>query len=637
MIMNIEVLLFVLVVAQVNCDCSMKNPCTPLKGDEQYSKKAQLVSSEGKLVTSLTVDINEFTFDWLTVRRRTYNGGFTGPTIRVKAGDRVNLNLVNNLKDPDFTDAKMNEFRFPNTTNLHTHGLHISSKSPQDDPFVRVLPETSHLYHYEIDGDQPAGTYWYHPHTHGSTHFQILSGMSGMLIVEDDVSEEIAQYSCPQNCNREVQIVFQSFQYANDDDAAFTSFQKDINDDKSNRLDDLILENNEGNLEEWLEDPTNGIRYVLVNGKLQPNLQFEAGKIHRFRFANAIGVHGLALNIESLQGDTCEIREVAVDGVYLPRPRKIRFGRSLVISGGRLDWLVVCNVPGSYSLKSTFKDSDFESLGDHPTFNGVLMKIDVTESTSEDEQIDLNLPQLPFFLSDLNKADDISGRFTVEVTPTDTMGREDYSGPNRVRTESQVNKVHEWNFVNTEYETSHPIHMHVNHMQVVSYNEYTGPVGVGNDDGEWKLFDRSGQTCTYQHQAYHDKIDVEYPAEALDFGDHHVKYHRRQSSFGYAQVGEWRDTLLVPPLGNITVRFLADKYVGDVIIHCHLTGDEDQGMMMVTRIIEGEPTSSKTAKELSGNAAPGSCMEDSQKENNRIYNYVMHYLNELKAALYGKE
>ena len=51
-----------------------------------------------------------------------------------------------------------------------------------------------------------------------------------------------------------------------------------------NRLDGFILANNEGNLEEWLEDPTNGIRYVLVNGKLQPNLQFEAGKIHRFRF-----------------------------------------------------------------------------------------------------------------------------------------------------------------------------------------------------------------------------------------------------------------------------------------------------------------------------------------------------------------
>ena len=70
---------------------------------------------------------------------------------------------------------------------------------------------------------------------------QILSGMSGMLIVEDDVSEEIAQYSCPHNCNREVQIVFQSFQYANDDDAAFTSFQKDINDDKSNRCEKIVF------------------------------------------------------------------------------------------------------------------------------------------------------------------------------------------------------------------------------------------------------------------------------------------------------------------------------------------------------------------------------------------------------------
>ena len=30
--MNIQVLFFVLVIAQVNCDCSMKNPCSPLEG-----------------------------------------------------------------------------------------------------------------------------------------------------------------------------------------------------------------------------------------------------------------------------------------------------------------------------------------------------------------------------------------------------------------------------------------------------------------------------------------------------------------------------------------------------------------------------------------------------------------------------
>ena len=39
-------------------------------------------------------------------------------------------------------------------------------------------------------------------------------------------------------------------------------------------------------------------------------------------------------------------------------------------------------------------------------------------------------------------------------------------------------------------------------FQVVSYNEYVGPVGIGNDDGEWKLFDHQGNTCTFQHSHY---------------------------------------------------------------------------------------------------------------------------------------
>ena len=59
--------------------------------------------------------------------------------------------------------------------------------------------------------------------------------MSGMLIVEDDPNHEISSYSCPNNCNREVQITFQSFQYADTDDAAFPVVQRDIQDDISFR------------------------------------------------------------------------------------------------------------------------------------------------------------------------------------------------------------------------------------------------------------------------------------------------------------------------------------------------------------------------------------------------------------------
>ncbi|MGE3594205.1 MAG: multicopper oxidase domain-containing protein [Dehalococcoidia bacterium] len=37
----------------------------------------------------------------------------------------------------------------------------------------------------------PPGTFWYHPHCHGSTHMQVSSGMAGFLIVEGDVDEAI--------------------------------------------------------------------------------------------------------------------------------------------------------------------------------------------------------------------------------------------------------------------------------------------------------------------------------------------------------------------------------------------------------------------------------------------------------------
>ncbi|MCF2436882.1 multicopper oxidase domain-containing protein [Streptomyces thinghirensis] len=38
-----------------------------------------------------------------------------------------------------------------------------------------------------VPAAHPAGTFWYHPHHHGSTTTQLLSGMAGVLIVEGDI------------------------------------------------------------------------------------------------------------------------------------------------------------------------------------------------------------------------------------------------------------------------------------------------------------------------------------------------------------------------------------------------------------------------------------------------------------------
>jgi len=112
------------------------------------------------------------------------------------------------------------------TTNLHTHGLHVFPQtnpdgSYSDDVHLRIIPNAdwaarlasdneslhtlAHNEHvgslnyklqlaFERDGKMmphPPGTHWYHPHSHGSTHDQVSSGMAGFLIVEGDVDDAI--------------------------------------------------------------------------------------------------------------------------------------------------------------------------------------------------------------------------------------------------------------------------------------------------------------------------------------------------------------------------------------------------------------------------------------------------------------
>ena len=48
-------------------------------------------------------------------------------------------------------------------------------KRPQDDVFLEVQPGGNFSYSYQIHAEQPPGTYWYHPHVHGSTFFQVSS------------------------------------------------------------------------------------------------------------------------------------------------------------------------------------------------------------------------------------------------------------------------------------------------------------------------------------------------------------------------------------------------------------------------------------------------------------------------------
>merc|ERR1711935_1067068 len=86
-----------------------------------------------------------------------------GPTFHASAGDTMKITLDNDMPaNPTVEATTMNTLHSPMSTNLHTHGLHISSNDPQDDVYVTVAPGGTNAYEYSIASDHMGGTHWYH-------------------------------------------------------------------------------------------------------------------------------------------------------------------------------------------------------------------------------------------------------------------------------------------------------------------------------------------------------------------------------------------------------------------------------------------------------------------------------------------
>ncbi|MGC1380213.1 MAG: multicopper oxidase family protein [Candidatus Baltobacteraceae bacterium] len=106
-------------------------------------------------------------------------GGLHGisPTIRVKPGDTIDIELENQLQAIKGDADDMN---------LHFHGLGASPKAPGDD-VLTMLAKPGQTLHYvvHVPKNQEPGLYWYHPHVHRQTNYQVgEGGMSGAIVVD---------------------------------------------------------------------------------------------------------------------------------------------------------------------------------------------------------------------------------------------------------------------------------------------------------------------------------------------------------------------------------------------------------------------------------------------------------------------
>lgn len=99
-------------------------------------------------------------------------GSYLGPIIRAQTGDRLRVRLQNDLEE---------------ATIIHWHGMRVPANQ-DGHPTAAVGPGEEYVYEFEVR--DRAGTYWFHPHTHGTTASQVYSGLAGLLLVSD--AEEAA-------------------------------------------------------------------------------------------------------------------------------------------------------------------------------------------------------------------------------------------------------------------------------------------------------------------------------------------------------------------------------------------------------------------------------------------------------------
>jgi len=94
----------------------------------------EIVSSNGLLSTSLSIVERSFAIPNSNIRinGRLLGGQFPGPTLRLRAGDTLQIAFSNDLSDQGLTYVH-NRYSGVDDSNLHFHGLYVSGELPSDD------------------------------------------------------------------------------------------------------------------------------------------------------------------------------------------------------------------------------------------------------------------------------------------------------------------------------------------------------------------------------------------------------------------------------------------------------------------------------------------------------------------------
>lgn len=345
-----------------------------------------------------------------------------------------------------------------NTTNMHTHGWHVSPA--QDNIFLKVLPENDTLYAYDIE-DHQAGTFWYHPHVHGATGIQVASGMAGALIVDEDpeVLKNYPALAAASDSIHEKVMLFDQLTY-----------------------DPLTGEVNDFKVMMWVglnSDYSSGVHGTTINGKVRPVLKMYPGEVQRWRMIHKGFRTSLAMDFPE---DKLEVLRIAVDGIMFDAPQSI--GSIHMAPGNRVDVLVKAKTnlaTGTrIGVKSTGYDPECEYFtGDdkcNAYYSDTLQSLLTVEIAGSGDEMNIPTdlpPRAPELIKDVSE-DELMGQRETDFLIATKDGRTQFMvngeefAHNRVNETLLLDSADQWRIKGGMQ--GHPYHIHINPFQVWNFN-----------------------------------------------------------------------------------------------------------------------------------------------------------------------
>jgi FtsP/CotA-like multicopper oxidase with cupredoxin domain len=394
------------------------------RGGAPFVEPDVLTSAGGRLDLTLVAAPSKVAFGSGRRFAYTYNGSTPGPTLRVRPGDVVTLRLVNRLGE---------------ATNLHTHGLHVSPSGKADNVFITIPDGGRHTYTYEIPADHRSGTFWYHPHLHGTVAAQVFGGLAGAIVVEDQL-DELGWLAA---ATERVLVL--------SDPAIGTS---------SGVVDASRMEQMRGREGD----------VVVVNGVVAPTIAASTGTLEHWRVVNASPSRYYRLSL-----DAHPLTVIATDGGRLPEPTAR--DEVLLAPGERVEVVVAPAAPGSYPLDALPYDRGSTGMGGGTATSRTLVATMTTTGTAPAAAVPTTLAPagalaLPAatarreLVLAMGAGGGMGGMGGGRGGPSFTIDGKTFD-PGRTDITTALGHTEEWTITNVS-PMDHPFHLHVWPFQVVA-------------------------------------------------------------------------------------------------------------------------------------------------------------------------